>query len=125
MYGYFFTYQDALPENSGFPLFGGVHFIWIAGIAISIFLLCKVYLRLAKNKRLQMLNAFVLLALCCTFTQDAILTVTGHMNARMLPFHLCDLATFFTCFCKCAFCAPVTVTHWQKLHCAFLCLAPF
>lgn len=52
MYGYFFTYQDALPENSGFPLFGGVHFIWIAGIAISIFLLCKVYLRLAKNKRL-------------------------------------------------------------------------
>ena len=35
MYGYFFTYQDALPENSGFPLFGGVHFIWIAGIAIS------------------------------------------------------------------------------------------
>lgn len=98
MYGYFFTYQDALPENSGFPLFGGVHFIWIAGIAISIFLLCKVYLRLAKNKRLQMLNAFVLLALCCTFTQDAILTVTGHMNARMLPFHLCDLATFFYLF---------------------------
>lgn len=44
MYGYFFTYQDALPENSGFPLFGGVHFIWIAGIAMSIFLLCKVYL---------------------------------------------------------------------------------
>ena len=98
MYGYFFTYQDALPENSGFPLFGGVHFIWIAGIAMSIFLLCKVYLRLAKNKRLQMLNAFVLLALCCTFTQDAILTVTGHMNARMLPFHLCDLATFFYLF---------------------------
>lgn len=50
MYGYFFTYQDALPENSGFPLFGGVHFIWIAGIAMSIFLLCKVYLRLAKNQ---------------------------------------------------------------------------
>ena len=98
MYGYFFTYQDALPENSGFPLFGSVHFIWIASIAISIFLLCKVYLRLAKNKRLQMLNAFVLLALCCTFTQDAILTVTGHMNARMLPFHLCDLATFFYLF---------------------------
>lgn len=27
--------------------------------------------------------------------QDAILTVTGHMNARTLPFHLCDLAGFF------------------------------
>ena len=45
-----------------------------------------------------MLNITVLLALCCTFTQDAILTVTGHMNARMLPFHLCDLAGFFYLF---------------------------
>ena len=45
-----------------------------------------------------MLNITVLLALCCTFTQDAILTVTGHMNARMLPFHLCDLAGFFHLF---------------------------
>ena len=37
MYTYFFTYQDALPENCGFPLFGGIHFIWLTCIAIGIF----------------------------------------------------------------------------------------
>lgn len=98
MYTYFFTYQDALPENCGFPLFGTVHFIWLVGIAISIFLLCRIYLHLATTKRLQILSTTVLLSLCCTFTQDAILTVTGHMNAGMLPFHLCDLAAFFYLF---------------------------
>ena len=95
MYTYFFTYQDALPENCGFPLFGGIHFIWLTCIAIGIFLLCRTYLRLTKTRQLQILNTTVLLALCCTFMQDAILTVTGHMNARTLPFHLCDLAGFF------------------------------
>ena len=95
MYTYFFTYQDALPENCGFPLFGGIHFIWLTCIAIGIFLLCRTYLRLTKTRQLQILNTTVLLALCCTFMQDAILTVTGHMNAGTLPFHLCDLAGFF------------------------------
>ena len=95
MYTYFFTYQDALPENCGFPLFGGIHFIWLTCIAIGIFLLCRTYLRLTKTRQLQILNTTVLLALCCTFMQDAILTVTGHMNARTLPFHLCDMAGFF------------------------------
>ena len=98
MYTYFFTYQDALPKNCGFPHFGKIHFIWLAGIVISIFLLCRIYLHLTKARQLQILNTTVLLALCCTFTQDAILIVTGHMNARMLPFHLCDLAAFFYLF---------------------------
>ena len=98
MYTYFFTYQDALPENCGFPILGKIHFIWLICIAIGIFLLCKVYLRLTKTRQLQILNTTVLLALCCTFMQDAILTVTEHMNARMLPFHLCDLAGFFYLF---------------------------
>ena len=121
MYTYFFTYQNALPENCGFPIFGRMHFIWLTCIAIVIFLLCRIYLRLTKIRQLQMLNITVLLALCCTFTQDAILTVTGHMNARMLPFHLCDLAGFFYLLCKCRHCAPVAGLLLLKLHCAFLC----
>ena len=80
MYTYFFTYQDALPADSGFPLFGRIHLLWLTGIALGIFLLCKVSLRLAETKRLQMLSATVLLALCCTFTQDTILSITGHMR---------------------------------------------
>ena len=122
MYTYFFTYQDALPENCGFPLFGGIHFIWLTCIAIGIFLLCRTYLRLTKTRQLQILNTTVLLALCCTFMQDAILTVTGHMNARTLPFHLCDLQDFFICFCKCRHYAPDAGVSFQKSHCAFLCL---
>ena len=99
-----------------------MHFIWLTCIAIVIFLLCRIYLRLTKIRQLQMLNITVLLALCCTFTQDAILTVTGHMNARMLPFHLCDLAGFFYLLCKCRHYAPDAGVSFQKSHCAFLCL---
>ena len=119
MYIYFFTYQDALPENCGFPLFGYTHFIWLVGIAIAIFLLCKLYLLLTRAKQLQMLNISVLLALCCTFAQDAILTITGHMNARMLPFHLCDLAAFFYLFLQMR---TLRTGKWNSLAEITLCL---
>ena len=119
MYTYFFAYQDVLPENCGFPLFGKIHFIWLISIAIVIFLLCRIYLRLTKTKQLQLLNTTVLLALCCTFTQDAILTVTGHMNARMLPFHLCDLAGFFYLFLQMW---ALRTKRWYSLSEITLCL---
>ena len=96
MYGYFFTYQDALPENSGFPLFWRCSFYMDCRHCHKYFPpVQSISASCQKQNACKMLNAFVLLALCCTFTQDAILTVTGHMNARMLPFHFCDLATFF------------------------------
>ena len=66
-----------------------------------------------------MLNITVLLALCCTFTQDAILTVTGHMNARMLPFHLCDLAGFFYLFLQMQ---ALRTGRWTSLVEIALCL---
>ncbi|MCI6537290.1 MAG: YwaF family protein [Lachnospiraceae bacterium] len=119
MYTYFFTYQDALPADSGFPLFGRIHLLWLTGIALGIFLLCKVSLRLAETKRLQMLSATVLLALCCTFTQDTILSITGHMNARMLPFHLCDLAAFFYLFLQMR---ALRTGKWTSLAEITLCL---
>ena len=119
MCNYFFTYQNALPENSGFPLFGSIHIIWFTGIATGIFLLCRVSLRLSEAKQLQLLNSTVLLALCCTFTQDAILTVTGHMNARMLPFHLCDLAAFFYLFLQMR---ALRTGYWTSLSEIALCL---
>lgn len=119
MYTYFFTYQNALPENCGFPIFGRMHFIWLTCIAIVIFLLCRIYLRLTKIRQLQMLNITVLLTLCCTFTQDAILTVTGHMNARMLPFHLCDLAGFFYLFLQMQ---ALRTGRWTSLVEIALCL---
>lgn len=119
MYTCFFTYQNALPETCGFPIFGKIHLIWLACIAIGIFLLCRIYLRLTKTKQLQMLNTTVLLALCCTFTQDVILTITGHMNSRMLPFHLCDLAGFFYLFLQIR---ALRTGRWTSLSEIALCL---
>ncbi len=95
MYHYVFAYQDSLPSGTGFPTFGTIHLLWLICIALGIFTVCRVFLFLSITHRLLVLNTVVLLALLCTFTQDAILTVTGHMNAKMLPFHLCDLAAFF------------------------------
>ena len=50
---------------------------------------------------------------------DAILTVTGHMNARTLPFHLCDLAGFFYLFLQMQ---ALRTGRWTSLVEIALCL---
>lgn len=94
MFTYFFSYQTDLPSDVGFRLYGMGHLFWLSGIVLLLLLSCIVCQRLEKDNRERFLNLIVLLALLMTFTQDAILTVTGHMNTRMLPLHLCDLASF-------------------------------
>ena len=90
-----------------------VAFRFLAGFILSgspalplvFFLLCRTYLRLTKTRQLQILNTTVLLALCCTFMQDAILTVTGHMNARTLPSTFAIWQDFLSAF------ANAGITH--------------
>ena len=47
------------------------------------------------------------------------MTVTGHMNARMLPFHLCDLAGFFYLFLQMQ---ALRTGRWTSLVEIALCL---
>lgn len=98
MFTYFFSYQTDLPDDLGFQIFGIQHIIWLLGITAFLFLCCLTFCKLRRGSRELILNAVVLGALFMTFSQDAVLIVTGHMNSRMLPLHLCDLASFVFLF---------------------------
>lgn len=94
MFAYFFAYQNELPENAGFQIYGPEHFLWLGGIVACLILFCLFFSRSALPIRERILNAVVFFALFLTFSQDVILTIIGQMSLHTLPFHLCDLATF-------------------------------
>ena len=43
MYTCFFTYQNALPETCGFPIFGKIHLIWLACIKVNPFVKTNIF----------------------------------------------------------------------------------
>ena len=67
----FFTYQNALPENCGFPILAECISSGLPALPL-LFSSMQNIPAPYKIRQLQMLNITVLLALCCTFTQDAI-----------------------------------------------------
>lgn len=94
MFTYFFSYQTDLPDDLGFQMYDIKHILWLLGITAFLSLCCLAFGRLQRSGREFILNAVILSALFMTFSQDAVLIVTGHMNSGMLPLHLCDLASF-------------------------------
>ena len=119
MYTYFFTYQDALPADSGFPLFGRIHLLWLTGIALGIFLSVQSISASCRNKasanaERHRTSGFVLYLYTRYYFEHH-----RHMNARMLPFHLCDLAAFFYLFLQMR---ALRTGKWTSLAEITLCL---
>lgn len=94
MFAYFFSFETEIPYGLGFRLYGIKHLLWLAGILLFLLSFCLYFRRQNDRRKNNLLNLIVILALCFTLGQDTILTATDKMNIRMLPFHLCDLATF-------------------------------
>lgn len=94
MFAYFFSYQTELPPDTGFQMYQTEHLLWLLGITLFLIFIPLAFRKLERNGKEILLNIVVLSALFMTFSQDAVLIITGHMNTGMLPLHLCDLASF-------------------------------
>lgn len=110
MFDNYFTYWDDLPEDSGFALFGLTHIIWLLLIAGGIIWGTMIYRRKSQKSRKKILHGLAYVMAGMELYKDAVLAITGNMQAQYLPLQLCGLAVIIEilyAFVPCVFLGEV------------------
>jgi len=105
MLRWFFTYEDKIPPDAGFALFGWQHLLWLAALAAAG--LC-IWRRLRALPRARALAATRRLAVCLVALEGLrliVLRLMGALSVYELPLHLCALAGFL--------CLTDALTGWR------------
>ena len=87
-----FTYGDV----SGFGLFSGLHFVWLAACALVVASLCVLYKK--SEDRIKIRHAVGISLISLELLRAGVLIVCGQYTRWSLPLHLCGMAVYISFF---------------------------
>ena len=88
MNSYFFTPQNALPNDVGFTQYGSAHLLWLVTIAAAVIAAAVVPVRYCR--RTADIGAWA--ALVLIILEKLMFAVQGALDIGQLPLHLCEMA---------------------------------
>lgn len=91
---HFLDTKETIAEGMGFPYFGKYHLLWLCGIAVTIAVLCLIYIRSDKKRRLTIRRIIAMLTVADEIFKVVGLLIGGNFNASYLPLHLCSINIF-------------------------------
>jgi hypothetical integral membrane protein (TIGR02206 family) len=90
----FFTYEDRLPENVGWTVFGPVHLATLAALLLLTMVLLCVFRHLEEKEQEKREKRVVLFLVGSEAVRLSVLLAMGVKLLYELPLHLCGLAGF-------------------------------
>jgi hypothetical integral membrane protein (TIGR02206 family) len=113
MFQYYFLYEDQLPTEVGFRLFGLIHMSWLVAIGLFIFLATRVYQKADERNQNKYEKIMTVMMVMLDLYKDAVLIITGNFHVWELPLDMCTMAIYISCF--------HAFTHskitWEILYC--------
>ena len=91
---HFFDTVATIPDGMGFSYFHPFHLCWLGGIALAIFLLCRLYRRSSETQRRRIRRILAVLTVADELFKDAGLLIGGNFDTSYLPLHLCSINIF-------------------------------
>ena len=91
----FFLYTTELPMDSGFPLFGICHLLWLLGIGIFSWWMGRFFSFASNDKKLKARRVMGMLLPAIAICRDIVLLQTGHFEPEAYPLHLCNMSVWF------------------------------
>lgn len=94
MWENFFETTETIKDGSGFTMYGQIHMIWLASIAVTVFFCALIYRKSGERVRGAVLWIITALTLGNEVAKYIVLGVSGHFNVGYLPLHLCSINIF-------------------------------
>lgn len=95
-FNYFFTPITNIPSSLSWNLYGKGHLTWLFAIILFIFLMCKTFVKLDRDKQDMFLKGFAVLIVAQEILKDLIHFFIGTLEVGHLPLHLCGISIFIT-----------------------------
>lgn len=88
----FYWFETQYPQDSGFALFSGIHWMWLVGIACFTCITTIWYVRQKERIRKRAVRVVGTMLPLMEIYRDIVLICTGHFEKDFLPFQLCSMA---------------------------------
>ncbi len=96
---YFFTYENKLPSNLGFPLFGTTHILWAIISFLSIVFLVLLYRNFNKKNKKKLLFFIAIIMIMCEISRSSWFVFIGEYSLdKSLPLQLSRIILFIEAF---------------------------
>lgn len=92
MFQYFWSYGSEIPKGVGFQLYGRQHLLWLLGIIIGIYVICKIYCGLDVMGRKYCARGVAFCIGATGVIRYAFLFFRHKLTVGHLPLHLCSMA---------------------------------
>lgn len=116
VFQYYFSYEDQLPENVGFALFGPIHTAWLIAILVFGFIIIMMYKKCDNNGKCKCEKMIAIIMVLLDLYKDIVLIATDNFHVWDLPLDMCTLAIYIS-FVHALTHTPKT---WDILYC--LCM---
>lgn len=90
----FFTYQDEIPDGSGYQVFSATHFGCLAAVGVIMTAIAVIFIKIKSTGRDRILKGIPVFLLCMEASKWIVLFSLHKANIGMLPLHLCGLAVY-------------------------------
>jgi hypothetical integral membrane protein (TIGR02206 family) len=96
MFQYYFLYEEQLPKEVGFRLFGLIHISWLVAIGIIVFLATMMYKKADQVTKDKYEKLMTVMMVGLDLYKDIVLIVTGNFHVWELPLDMCTLAIYIS-----------------------------